>query len=281
MIIKGPDMLFGYYHNGKTTSINRQEAKIIKDATYFINMGFDGFEALNLILGESLYDVINDKIFYTLLNIKNNGFKIDIIEDENYTIDIENILKDEGQRETYLLPLLEQIRSRIYKRKSKEKLHGSIDDLVNVIKNFKKIEEKCEIIEKRKNNDNNITKFLSHYNDDDIYFLLNHNIRLVYANAGGDEFLIEYDKIPDAIVDINNKFGLTNLKFYDYGDPFRLLLSTNGEFLDQCDYDVRKDIIDRLIRLQKGEEEVSDYKIIINDKLNKVRDMIYHDILEM
>ena len=200
-----------------------------------------------------------------MLNIKNNGFKIDIIEDENYTIDIENILKDEGRRETYLLPLLEQIQSRIYKSKSKEKLHGSIDDLVNVIKNFKKIEEKCEIIEKRKSSDNNITKSLSHYNDDDIYFLLNHNIRLVYANAGGDEFLIEYDKIPDVIVD----------------DPFRLLLSTNGEFLDQCDYDVRKDIIDRLIRLQKGEEEVSDYKIIINDKLNKVRDMIYHDILEM
>lgn len=279
MIIKGLDRPFGYYHNGKTMSINRQEAKTIKDAAYFMNIGFDGFETLNLILGKSLYDVINNKIFYTLLNIKSHGFKIDIIEDEDYTVDIENILNDEEQRETFLLPLLEKIQSRIYKSKSKEQLHNYIDDLVTVIKNFKKVEEKCEIIKERKNN--KITSSLSHYNEDDIYYLLNHNIRLVYVNANEEEFLVEYDKIPDTIVDINNKFGLTNLKFYDYDDPFKLLLSTNGEFLDWCDYDVRKDIIDRLIKLQKGEEEVSDYKIIINDNLNKVRDMIYHDILEM
>ena len=49
------------------------------------------------------------------------------------------------------------------------------------------------------------------------------------------------------------------------------LLTTIGYFLDKCDPDVRKDIIDRLVNLQTGVEEVKDYKVIDEDMLFDVR----------
>ena len=49
------------------------------------------------------------------------------------------------------------------------------------------------------------------------------------------------------------------------------MLTTFGPFLNKCDPDVRKDIIDRLNNLQQGIEEVKDYKVIDEDMLDDVR----------
>ena len=48
------------------------------------------------------------------------------------------------------------------------------------------------------------------------------------------------------------------------------LLTTFGPYLNKCDPNVRKDIIDRLIDLQTGNEDIKDYKVIDEDMLDDV-----------
>lgn len=279
-MMRKSDIPFGYYYNGKNLVINRKEAKTVKDIYYFYLSGLNSHDIANLMAGDSLYKVIDNKIFNSLSKIKSYGFKVGIFADKENTVDIEKVLMNKKQRENYLLPLLLNLQKSIHKSKSAEILDCLIDNLVTIIDNFSEIEDKCINIFER-NNDNTITSILPHYSKDDIYFLLNHDTQLVYMTSGEEEFVIEYSNIPDAIIDINNRLGSTDLNVYDYDEPFKLLLSTKGEFLDWCDSDVRKDIIDRLIKLQTNEEEISDYKIISNDDLNRVRDIIYQDFIEM
>ncbi len=97
------------------------------------------------------------------------------------------------------------------------------------------------------------------------------NTRLVYVSDGANEIVVRYEDLPDVIVDFNYKFGLTNLRVCDYKNPsLEPLLTTNGYFLDKCDLKVRADIIDRLIELQTGQEEIKDYKICNTDILEKL-----------
>ena len=48
------------------------------------------------------------------------------------------------------------------------------------------------------------------------------------------------------------------------------LLTTFGPYLNKCDPNFRKDIIDRLIDLQTGNEDIKDYKVIDEDMLDDV-----------
>ena len=116
---------------------------------------------------------------------------------------------------------------------------------------------------------------LKQYNEEEIKQLLNSNERLVYIDNGIEEFVARYEDLPDIIVDVNEKLGHNqNLKVYNYGDEMYGLtpmLTTIGYFLDRCDPDVRKDIIDRLMGLQLGEIEVKDYKVIDEDMLDDVK----------
>lgn len=115
---------------------------------------------------------------------------------------------------------------------------------------------------------------LNHYNEEEIKQLLNSNEKLVYIDNGSEEFVARYEDLPDIIVDVNEKLGHTeNLKVYRYDDMLNLnpIITTIGYFLDRCDQDVRKDIIDRLTALQLGEIEVKDYKVIDEDMLNDVK----------
>ena len=110
--------------------------------------------------------------------------------------------------------------------------------------------------------------------EEEIKQLLNSNERLVYIDDGMEEIVARYEDLPDIIVDINEKMGHTeNLKVYNYGDMISLnpILTTIGYFLDKCDPNVRKDIIDRLVGLQQGEIEVKDYKVIDEDMLDDVK----------
>jgi len=122
---------------------------------------------------------------------------------------------------------------------------------------------------------------LKQYNEEEIKQLLNSNERLVYIDDGMEEFVARYEDLPDIIVDINEKMGHTeNLKVYDFENPNmdNPLLTTIGYFLDRCDPNVRKDIIDRLMGLQLGEIEIKDYKVIDEDMLDDVRSSIEEEM---
>ena len=112
---------------------------------------------------------------------------------------------------------------------------------------------------------------LKQYNKDEIKELLNSNEKLVYIDTGSEEIVSKYNDLPDIIVDINDKIGSTNLTVMEFDNPSKILLTTFGPFLNKCDPNVRKDIIDRLNNLQQGIEEVKDYKVIDEDMLDDVR----------
>ena len=114
---------------------------------------------------------------------------------------------------------------------------------------------------------------LKQYNEQEVKQLLNSNERLVYIDNGSEEFVAKYEDLPDILVDVNEKLGHTeNLKVYDFENPDmgKPLLTTIGYFLDKCDPEVRKDIIDRLVDLQTGVKQVKDYKVIDEDLLNEI-----------
>lgn len=115
---------------------------------------------------------------------------------------------------------------------------------------------------------------LKMYNEEEIKQLLNSNERLVYIDDGTDEIVARYEDLPDIIVDVNEKLGHTeNLKVYDFDNQLldKPILTTIGYFLDKCDQKVREDIIDRLVNLQTGVEQMKDYKVIDEDMLFDVR----------
>lgn len=114
-------------------------------------------------------------------------------------------------------------------------------------------------------------KLLNQYNKDEIKEILTSNERLVYVDTGNEEIVSKYNDLPDIIVDINDKIGSTNLTVMEFDNPSKILLTTFGPFLNKCNPDVRKDIIDRLNNLQLGIEEVKDYKVIDEDMLDDVR----------
>lgn len=123
------------------------------------------------------------------------------------------------------------------------------------------------------------------YNKEEIKDLItNHKDELVYVDTGIDEIVIKYEDIPDVIVDINDKFGSTNLKIarYDFDKypSFEPIVTTIGYYLDKCNLDVRNDIIDRLVKLQHEEEKVKDYKVINEDMLDEVRNSLMQEEME-
>ena len=112
---------------------------------------------------------------------------------------------------------------------------------------------------------------LNQYNEEEIKQLLNSDEKLVYIDNGSEEFVARYEDLSDIIVDINDKIGSTNLTVMEFDNPSKILLTTFGPFLNNCDPNVREDIIDRLNNLQKAIEEIKDYKVIDEDMLDDVR----------
>ena len=124
---------------------------------------------------------------------------------------------------------------------------------------------------------------LKQYNEEEIKQVLSDKVKMVYIDNGSEEFVARYEDLPDIIVDVNEKLGHTvNLKVYDFENPLldKPIITTIGYFLDKCDPNVRKDIIDRLVGLQQGEIEIKDYKVIDEDMLDDVRHTIYKEEME-
>lgn len=108
----------------------------------------------------------------------------------------------------------------------------------------------------------------NYYTDKEIFDLLKAKERFVYADSNDKEVVIRYKDIPDYIVDYNNKFGQTDLEFYDCATAdLNPLVTTFGSFLNKCQKGVREDIIGRLNYLQQG-GEISNYKLINEEVLD-------------
>lgn len=103
--------------------------------------------------------------------------------------------------------------------------------------------------------------------------------KLVYADNGIDEVVVKYKDLPDFIVDMSRSMNNNcNLKIYKYpAESMTPILTTIGEFLDRCDPDVRKDIIDRLIAVQT-EEDTKSYRIINEYDLDVVKEEIANSL---
>ncbi len=123
---------------------------------------------------------------------------------------------------------------------------------------------------------------LKQYNEEEIKQLLNSEEKLVYIDNGSEEIVARYEDLPDIIVDINDKLGSTDLKVYSFDNPLmdNPILTTFGPFLNKCDPNVRRDIIDRLAGLQMGELDVKEYKVIDEDMLDDVRIAMEQDEMD-
>ena len=101
------------------------------------------------------------------------------------------------------------------------------------------------------------------YDEKEVIQLLKSKERLVYVDDGLDEVIVRVDDVADFIVDYNMNIENKDLKIYDYHNPsMNPIATTCGFFLDKCDPEFRKKIIDRLAKVQMGEEPIKDYKII-------------------
>lgn len=120
------------------------------------------------------------------------------------------------------------------------------------------------------------------YSSDEIIDLLKKETRLVYVDLGNEEVVARYEDIPDIITDINyNKKGPTDISVYDFKSPEDgPILTTFGPYLNTCNSDVRKDIIDRLCDLQMGEATEKEYKVIDEDILKDVKNKLEQSELE-
>lgn len=106
--------------------------------------------------------------------------------------------------------------------------------------------------------------------------------RLVYVDLGIEEFVARYEDIPDIITDINyNKYGSTDISMYDFKSPEDgPILTTFGPYLNTCNPDVRKDIIDRLNSLLMREINEKEYKVIDEDKLEDLKNKLEQNEVE-
>lgn len=148
-------------------------------------------------------------------------------------------------------------------------------DLVNVnFDELKKYDEKgVEEYLKDHIKTKNKKKNGKYYTKDELKEIINDKERLVYVECENDELIVKYKDIPDVIVSLNDKLGFVDLKVYDYdnSDFSYPLLTTTGYFLDYCDSEVRKDIIDRLENLMMGGAKVKKYKIVDEDMYDELK----------
>ena len=109
------------------------------------------------------------------------------------------------------------------------------------------------------------------YSKSEIKKILKQKERLVYVDDGIDEIIVKYKDLPELIVDASEKNGMRDLKVYAYpAQSMNPLLTTLGMFLDKCDPNVRKDIIERLVELQTG-AKVKKYKIMEENVVEEAR----------
>lgn len=118
------------------------------------------------------------------------------------------------------------------------------------------------------------------YNEEEIRKIIKSKETLYFADDGIDEVIVKAKDIPDFIVDVNIKFGSTDLKFYRVGsEVYEPEIKTIGMFLDKIKPEVREKIIDRLVKLQRGEIEPKDYKLIDENQFEDIQEKMEQEKL--
>lgn len=116
------------------------------------------------------------------------------------------------------------------------------------------------------------TSELQFYDEKEIRNIITNKEKLYFADDGIDEVIIKFEDIPDFIVDINRKQGTVDLKFYKMGnDVYEPDITTMGEYLDKVKPKIREKIIDRLVKLQTGEIEPKEYKLIDENEFEDIK----------
>lgn len=150
----------------------------------------------------------------------------------------------------------------INKAKSDFKKVLAGENLADTFKESKKEENVME-------NDPNELKF---YNETEIRNIIANKEELYFADDGIDEVIVKFEDIPDFIVDINRKQGIVDLKFYKMeNDLYEPYITTMGEYLDKVKPEIREKIIDRLVKLQTGEIEPKEYKLIDENEFDDIK----------
>lgn len=113
---------------------------------------------------------------------------------------------------------------------------------------------------------------LEFYTEEEIREMIKNKERYVYVDNGLENFVIKRKDIPDFIVYINREIASTDLEIFDPEEGNLVIIRTCGEFLDKCEPEVREEIIERLIKLQTGEEEYSQVKVADEDLWQEILD---------
>ena len=116
---------------------------------------------------------------------------------------------------------------------------------------------------------------ISFYDENEVRKIIESKEKYVYVDDGMTEVIIKKEDIPDYIVYINRECGITDLKMFD--SDGQQILNTLGEFLDKCNPIIREEIIDRLVNIQTGEEELKEVKTIDEYMWEKLTNEIEED----
>lgn len=110
---------------------------------------------------------------------------------------------------------------------------------------------------------------INFYNQEEVEKVMEHPDNLLIIETDEGDFYGRYEDLADIIYKCGLELG--DLKIYDSttGD---LLCSTFGYFLDKCNPDTRKDIIDRLVDLQQGNVGVKEIKLIDPEDVDPVNE---------
>lgn len=112
------------------------------------------------------------------------------------------------------------------------------------------------------------------YSENEIKKLINDNEKLVLVQTGDEEIIVRYKDISDFVIDYVKKNGHGCRITASDLSTGAFMFNTMGWFLDRCDADVRKDIINRMISLQMG-GKVKSYKVIDPNIYDEIYDMDY------
>lgn len=106
---------------------------------------------------------------------------------------------------------------------------------------------------------------LEFYTEEEIREMIKNKEPYVYADDGMTQVVIRKQDIPDYIVYINREFGSTDLEIMNPEEGNLVVITTYGEFLDKCEPETREEIIERLVKLQTGEEDYSQVRVADED----------------
>ena len=173
---------------------------------------------------------------------------------------------------------LDELEPSEYAKKMVEYLGDTDDVLAKAKEDFEKVKAGGNLADTFKENkeeekvmEDNSNK-LQFYDEKEIRNIITNKEELYFADNGIDEVIIKFDDIPDFIVDINRKQGVVDLKFYKMGNNlYQPDITTMGEYLDKVKPEIREKIIDRLVKLQTGEIEPKEYKLIDENEFDDIK----------